>query len=98
MDRITQTLKDHPDMLKLAEKLKPHHIMQFATGATSIPGCGFGNKPTINFIKNSDDSYLQTSTCSCRLSIPVTETTKDLNGFIFVVLVSLSHGGTFTTT
>lgn len=99
IDGVSQKPAEHEELVKLAEKLKPHHILQYATGAAGMPGSGFGVKPTITFNAPDDgDSYIHTSTCACRLSLPVTNTTKDMNGFIFVMLVSLSHGATFSTT
>lgn len=97
VDGKLQQMTEHTELLNIAAKLKPHHLLQFSTGASGLPGSGFGKKPSINFTHTSKDSYIKTSTCDCSLTIPVTNTTKNLHSFIFVMLVSLSHGGTFST-
>lgn len=97
IDGKRQNVKDHSVMVQCSSKLRPHHLLSYATGCIATPGSGWHTKPTIQFKHSSDSSYLSASTCALRMDIPITESNLDLNSFLFVATFSLVHGATFST-
>ena len=80
----------------MLKKMKPYHVLSFATGATAIPAGGWPSRPRIYFKHDSATSYVKASTCALKLVIPVTTTNMCLTNFLFVMAYSLAHGATFS--
>lgn len=97
IDGKGQKIADHPQIIATVRKLTPVHFLQFATGATNVPACGWSPKPPqIMFDHLQGDSMLRASTCSLKLTVPVNECTKNLTSFMFAFCISLVHGATFS--
>ena len=47
VDGKAQTIADNPLIMETVQKLKPIHLLQFATGATSAPVRGWSSRPKI---------------------------------------------------
>lgn len=97
VDGKTEVLAHHEYMLETMNKLRPHHLLSFATGATSQPGSGWPSKPGIEFDHAANQmSFPRSNTCGLTLTIPVSETNANLLGFFFTMAYSLCHGGMFS--
>lgn len=100
VDGKMQNPKEHDDMMVMAGKLDPFHILAYVTGSRAVPAGGWPSRPRIEFdhnqLKEERGSYPRTSTCALRLTIPITPTNQNLEGFVFVMAYSMAHGGTFS--
>lgn len=96
IDGRKEELAQHENILRTVGKLKLHHILSFITGATAQPGCGWPNKPSIEFSHGVNLSYPCANTCGLILTLPVTATNETLVGFFFTMAYSLCHGGMFS--
>lgn len=96
MDNVVQKLEDHLTLKQVAKRLKPHHLLIYATGANTVPCSGWNLKPKIEFKHGLQSSFMSASTCSLKFVLPITESNKDLQGFMFALCVTLSHMGTFS--
>lgn len=96
VDGVTQVLGDHVNVIEVCAKIKPHHFLVFATGASQVPATGWPAKPSIIFEYSPTTSYIKASTCGLRVTVPISESNKSLEGFVFAFGVSLAHGATFS--
>lgn len=97
IDGKSQRVSDHTDMVNnMAGRLRPYHVLAYATGAKAAPVVGWPSKPKILFDHSANMSYVKAGTCALRMTIPVTETNLNLRSFLLVMGISMAHGATFS--
>ena len=64
-------LTDHEDET-VSFNITLEHVLQFATGASSVPPLGFYPKPSIDF---HSSTFPRANTCSCTIFLPLEDMT-----------------------
>lgn len=96
LDGRKQKVADHYSLVESIGRLTPCHFLAFATGADTVPGCGWPSKPQIVFDHTRRSSLFSVSTCALKITIPVNDCTTALQPFMLAFSMSLVHGATFS--
>ena len=82
-------------MNNFARRVKPKHVLAFATGSAVVPTGGFLTHPKIAFI-HGEGSLPTASTCSRELVLYVNKTSLDQDEFFLSMVKSLMNGVVFS--